>query len=157
METEEKKPLTPEEQATADAALLETRRQESESQRFMRNNPDFPRGVRGADVLRRQFIATFGYTSAAWKAENLQTIWNSMDKALFDFTDDNRPEAAEPAPEPTEAPMTPENDGPARVAKMSGTEMQRFLKNRHTGREFARQIDALGLTRKQLLHNGGIA
>jgi hypothetical protein len=169
METEEKKPLTPEEQATADAALLETRRQESESQRFMRNNPDFPRGVRGADVLRRQFIATFGYTSAAWKAENLQTIWNSMDKALFDFTDDNRPEAAEPAPEPTEAPidhshdfpwgseLTPENDGPARVAKMSGTEMQRFLKNRHTGREFARQIDALGLTRKQLLHNGGIA
>ena len=55
----------------------------------MRNNPDFPRGVRGADVLRRQFIATFGYTSAAWKAENLQTIWNSMDKALFDFTDDD--------------------------------------------------------------------
>src|SRR5580704_8867075 len=169
METEEKKPLTPEEQATADAALVETRRQEAESQRFMRNNPDFPRGVRGADVLRRQFIATFGYVKAAWKAENLQTIWDNVDRDLFDFTDDNRPEAAQSPPEPIEAPidhshdfpwgseLTLENDGPARVAKMSGTEMQKFLKNRHTGREFAHQIDALGLTRKQLLSNGEIA
>src|SRR5579862_6041280 len=100
MAVDEEKQVTKEEQAQADAALVETRRQESESQRFMRNNPDFPRGVRGADVLRRQFIATYGYTDAAWKAENLQTIWNSMDKALFDFTDDNRPEAAEPTSEP---------------------------------------------------------
>ena len=167
--TEEKKPLTPEEQAQADADLAETRRQEAESQRFMRNNPDYPRGIRGADVLRRHFIATFGYTNSAWKAENLQTIWDNADKALFDFTDDNRPEAAEPPLEPTETPtdhshdfpwgseLTPDNDGPARVAKLSGTEMQKFLKNRHTGREFARQVDALGLTREQLKRNGEIA
>jgi hypothetical protein len=165
--TEEKKPLSPEEQAAADAELVETKRQEAESHKFMRRNPDFPRGVRGANVLRREFIATFGHVAAAWKAENLQTIWDKADKELFDFTDDNRCEAAEPTPEPVvEAPpqttypwglsLTPENDGPARVAKMSGPEMQKFLKNRHTGREFARQVDALNLTRAELQHNGGI-
>jgi hypothetical protein len=169
MATTEEKPLSPEEQEAADAELVETRRQEAESHKFMRSNPDFPRGARGADVLRRHFIATFGHVAAAWKAENLQTIWDSVDKELFDFTDDNRPEAVESPPEPTETPidhshdfpwgseLTPENDGPARVAKMSGAEMQKLLKNRHTGREFARQVDALGLTRDQLKRNGEIA
>ena len=169
MAVNEEKQLTKEEQDAADAQLLETRRQEMESQRFMRNNPDFPRGVRGAEVLRHFFIEKFGHKAGEWTSDNLQIIWNSLDKDLLDMEDDNRPEAAqEIIPEPVvEAPpqttypwgtsLTVENDGPSRVAKMSGAEMRNFLKHKDFGREFARQIDNLRLTRDQLKHNGEVS
>jgi len=123
---------------------------------FKRRNPDFVSNERNArtmaDELKKRGLE--------WTIENLQEVWNKIDKNLFDTTEDKRPAAKEPPP-PVEAPLPePEQfpwgtklegkEGAARVAAMSNADFAKYLKDRRTGPIFQAQVDALQMTRSQL-------
>lgn len=122
-----------------------------ESHIFARRNPDFPMNARNAETLQRELMKR----NLAWTAENLQIVWNEIDRYLIDDSEDKRPEAKPPRAVSVDAKeAVPEfpwgvrlegDEGKARVVAMSGEDFQKFLTNRHTGSEFAAQVKSLGI------------
>jgi len=121
---------------------------------FLRRNPDYILNQRNATLM----AAELKKRNLVWSSENLQEIWNTVDRGIFD-TEDTRPAAKElPAPvvEVVEQEQFPwgtrleGNDGKNRVAKMTGPELSKYLADRRYGDEFRSQIDALKMTRRDL-------
>jgi|ERR1700693_631101 len=121
---------------------------------FLRHNPDYIMNQRNALLMSEELKKR----NLVWSTENLQEIWNTIDRGLFD-TEDTRPAAKEP-PAPVEAPPPePEQypwgtklegkEGIARVVAM-GADFAKYLKDRRTGHIFQEQVDALQMTRSQL-------
>jgi hypothetical protein len=122
---------------------------------FLRHNPDYILNKRNALLMKEELTKR----NLAWTTENLQTVWDSVDKTMFD-TEDTRPAAKElPAPveallpEPKQFPWGTKlegREGAARVAAMSNADFAKYLKDRRTGPIFQAQVDALRMTRSQL-------
>jgi hypothetical protein len=126
---------------------------------FLRKNPDYILNGRNALLMKEELQKR----NLTWTSDNLQDIWDKVDRAIFD-TEDERPAAKElpapieaPPPQPEQFPwglaLTIENDGKNRVAKMSGPELSKYMSDRHHGDEFKSQIAALKMTRSDLREN----
>jgi len=149
----EEKPLT----EVQEAEVVEATRQYTESRKFLRANPDFPTNDRNAKIMQGELQKR----NLTWDVENLQKVYDEIDHEQFDTNDRGRPAAKElpppPAPvveQPTNYPwgleLTIDNDGPKRIAKMSGSEFRKFSTDQRHGREFTNQVNRLNLTRSDL-------
>jgi hypothetical protein len=122
---------------------------------FLRKNPDYIMNQRNARLMADELKKR----NLGWSTENLQTVWNEVDRELFD-TEDTRPAAKEPAPPIQAPPPEPEQfpwgtklegkEGAARVAAMSNADFAKYLKDRRTGSVFQAQVNDLQMTRSQL-------
>ena len=61
---------------------------------FLRRNPDYVANKRNAETMFRELKKK----GLAWTSENLQQIWDVVDRSLFDTTEDHRPKAKEASP-----------------------------------------------------------
>jgi hypothetical protein len=131
-------------------------RGQMESRKFLRRNPDFPINARNGETMQRELMKR----NLPWTAENLQTVWNEIDRGLIDESEDRRPEA-KPALEVTAPEAPPEfpwgarlegAEGKARIAAMKSEEFHKCLTNKNTGSEFAAQIRSLGIRQAPFEH-----
>ena len=122
---------------------------------FLRRNPDYVANKRNAETMLRELKKK----GLEWTTENLQSIWESVDRGLFDLTEDLRPKAKEPLPPivveekreifPWGAVLEGE-EGKDRVRAMDGSQLRRYMGDRKTGHIFKQQLEALQMTRADL-------
>lgn len=133
---------------------IENARQVTESLIFQRRHPEYIPNSRNAETMAREILKR----KLEWNAENLSSVFKSLDKELWDTTEDRRPEAKEPiAPvvevsEPEKFPWGVALEGPegaARVQAMERPEYSRYLTDRKWGKIFQKQVNALRLTKSQ--------
>jgi hypothetical protein len=149
----------PNETATADEAKKkdEFARGQCEALIFMRRNPDFIPNGRNSETMKRELLKR----GMSFSADNLQEIWDEVDRGLFDHEDDKRPDPKPPLQD-TPPPVIEETfpwgkklegiEGKQRIAAMSREEFNKHLSNRHTGAEFQHQVEALGFQRPKWRH-----